>query len=411
MADVAISDPEEPYRLAIVNSHPIQYFAPLYRQLAREPDIDLTVYYCSRHGADRYVDKGFGQSLSWDVPLVDGYSHLFVPNLRGERNPSGFWSLVNVDIVSALLRQRYDAVLIHGHNYAAYLLSILGAKLGDSQLFLRCDTHLGLDRPLVRRVLRKPVMTMFYTLFDACLAIGTRNATFYRHHGVRENRIVHVPYSVDNDFFRERSHSARIDPDGARKELGLPTGGVPLVLYVSKFTERKRPMDLLRAFRRLREQADSRAALVFVGAGSENERLREFADRQGIPDVHFLGFRNQSELPAIYGASDVFVLPSENEPWGLVVNEAMAVGLPVVVSDGVGAARDLVDEGSNGFVVPVGDVATLAERLGRLTEDSELRRRMGATSREIIGDWSFEASIAGIRAALRTACARKVNTR
>lgn len=267
---------------------------------------------------------------------------------------------------------------------------------------MRCETHLGLDRPPLHRALRGPVMSGFYRLFDAYLAIGSRNAEFYRRHGVQDDEIFLVPYAVDNRRFRKGACTAKDQPEEVRRALGLPPPEVPVVLFLSKLSPRKRPMDVLRAFNYVRDRQEARLALAVVGEGPERARIEEFIDQLDVPDVYLLGFRNQSELPEIYGACDVFVLPSENEPWGLVVNEAMAAGLPVVVSDGVGAARDLVKDGSNGFVYPVGDVAELAERLGRLTGDAGYRKNMGANSLDIISDWSIGAGVEAVRTALHS---------
>lgn len=389
------------HRVAVVNSHSIQYFAPLYRRLAAESDIDLSVYYCSRAGVDEYEDEGFGgETFAWDVPLLDGYDHVFLRNLRGERSPGGFWSLVNLDIVAALRGGDYDAVWLHGHAYATYHLAVLGALIGDSSLLMRCETHLGLERSWSRRLLRRLLMPRFYQLFDAFLAIGTRNARFYLDFGVSEDRIFMMPYAVENERFVVQSRLTGRQRTERRRNLGLPTGEVPVVLFVSKLTPRKRPMDLLRAFSRFRSEEKQRVALAFVGAGSERERLERFVEREKVSDVYFLGFRNQAELPKIYGACDLFVLPSKNEPWGLVVNEAMCAGLPVLVSDGVGAAEDLVRNGQNGFQYPVGDVVRLAQLIRLLVADRELSRRMGRVSLEIIEQWDFDACVDGVRRAL-----------
>lgn len=400
-----------PYSLAVLNSHPIQYFAPLYRRLAREPDVDLTVYYFSRAGLDTYEDEGFGsETFAWDVPLVEGYRHAFVPNVRGERTPDGFWSLVNPGIVRALRRRRHDAVWIHGHAYASYLLGVAGAVAAGSSLFMRCETHLGLRRSSLRRALRKVLMPWFYRAFDACLAIGSRNAEFYRRHGVPDDRLFLVPYAVDNRRFTEGARLSEEERREKRRELGLPPPDVPVVLFLSKMTARKRPSDVLEAFRRVRKERSVRAALAFVGTGPEQRRLERRVARRKIPDVHFLGFRNQKVLPEIYGACDVFVLPSENEPWGLVVNEAMCAGLPVVASQEVGAARDLVHEDENGFRYEAGDVDALARSLGRLLESPELRRRMGRASRRRIDEWGLDECVRGVKEALTATCGSRAGT-
>lgn len=394
------------FSVAVLNSHPIQYFAPLYRRLAAEPDIELTVYFGSRAGLDTYRDQGFGgETFAWDLPLVDGYDHVFVPNLRSKHEPGGFWSLLNAGVVGELHRRQFDALWIHGHAYAYYLLGVLGAKLAGSALFMRCETHLELDRSLTRRAARRMVMPAFYRLFDACLAIGTRNAAFYDQMGVTEEKIFLVPYAVDNRRFGEGADLSTGERVRVRRSLRLPDDlEVPVILFLSKLTPRKRPMDLLEAFGRLRVECDTSAALAFVGEGSERLRLEGFVERHGVPDVYFLGFRNQSELPKVYGASDIFVLPSENEPWGVVVNEAMCAGLPVIAADEVGAGPDLVQEGENGFRFPAGDVDQLAAHLHRLVTDAGLRRRMGERSVRIIQKWNFNACVQGLRRALHATC-------
>lgn len=392
------------HRLAVLNSHPIQYFAPLYRRIEREESIDLTVYYCSRQGLDRYVDKGFGMELQWDLPLLEGYQHKFLPNLSPKSRAEGLLGLVNPGIVSEIVRRQFDALWIHGHRFATNLLGLASAKLTGTAVLMRGETHLLLQRPRWKRALRKPVMTGFYQLCDGLLAIGTRNREFYNAHGVGSDRIVEVPYTVDNDFFWRMSEPARRNPGKYREALGLPVNKV-IVFFASKFIRRKRPMDLLSAFEKVRRtQTDT--ALAFVGNGPLEEDLKSRVREREIPDVYFLGFRNQSELPDIYGCCDVFVLSSCNEPWGLVINEVMAVGLPVITTHEVGAAPDLVQHGTNGYRYPVGDVDALADHLATLASDSDRRQEMGAESLRIIRGWSYEECVDGLRAALTTVAGR-----
>jgi glycosyltransferase involved in cell wall biosynthesis len=238
-------------------------------------------------------------------------------------------------------------------------------------------------------------------MVDAFLAIGTRNAEYYRFYGVPEDRIFHMPYAVDNAFFRRRAAEARLYREHLRANLGLSRER-PVILFASKLQKRKRPWDLLEAYRRLSPDGNSEPIpyLLFVGDGEERERLQRAVRELGWSSVRFLGFVNQTELPAFYDLADVFVLPSEREPWGLVVNEVMNAAKPVIVSDQVGAAWDLVKEGENGFIVPVGDVETLADRIRRLTVDRALAERMGAASARRIAVWDFEADLAGLITAL-----------
>jgi glycosyltransferase involved in cell wall biosynthesis len=384
-------------KLAILNTHPIQYFAPLYRRLAQEPDIDLTVYFCSRQGAEEYVDVGFGERIKWDRSLLDGYEHKFLKNWRAGDQVGGFGSLINPGIVSELRRHRYDALIVNGHNHATYLLAMLAAKTLGTAVMMRCETHLGLQRSAFKKLVRKPLLSFLYNrVCDLCLPIGTLNKEFYLFHGVDRNRLFTVPYTVDNEYFTLAARQYA-GPD-LREELGIPQGK-PIVLFASKLLSRKRPMDLLLAFHRLQAQGVN-AALLFVGSGERELELKNYVREHQLSDVYFLGFRNQSELPKFYSMADVFVFPSENEPWGLVLNEVMCAGLPVVASREIGAVPDLVHHGVNGFTYGAGDIDQLSSCLIQLLEAPEKRRLMAKESRTIIGQWNYEYCVSGIVQAL-----------
>lgn len=387
------------YRLAILNSHPIQYFAPLYRRLAQEPNIDLTVYYCSREGVETYPDSGFGVDVRWDTPLLDGYQYKFLPNAFGSDHVGSFFSLFNPAIVGELKRKQYDVLWVHGHNYATFVFAMMGAKLFGIRVLMRCETHLHLRRTSFKRIVRTYVMQYFYKMIcDACLAIGTLNYDFYRSHGVGEAKLFFVPYTVDNTFFLQAAQRAKLRQDELRAQFGLPVHK-PLILFASKMIRRKRPMDVLLAYQNLRERHMD-AALVFVGAGNQEQLLRQYVRDHKLEGVYFLGFRNQSELPSLYAIADVFVLPSENEPWGLIINEVMCAGLPVVATDEIGAVVDLVQHGHNGFVFPVGDVPQLTAHLSTLISNPTLREQMGFASQARIEQWSFEVCVDGVQAAM-----------
>ena len=390
-----------PYRLAVLHSHPIQYFTPLYRRLAEEPGIDLTAYFCSKQGLRTYEDEGFGIPVKWDTPLLDGYHHRFLRNLRGETQVGGFFSLINLDLVAELYRNRFDALLVHGHMYFSYLLGVFAAKAMGIPVFMRCDTHLLLRRSRLKLAMREPIMRFFYKhLCDRCLPVGTRNRAFYLAHGVRQDQLFDVPFTVDNAYFTQATAPFKAHVQDTRAELGLPTDK-PLILYASKLTPRKRPGDLLAAFRMLCE-GGVEAALVFVGSGELEQGLRDQVRRHKLPDVYFAGFQNQSELPKFYAVADVFVLPSENEPWGLVINEAMCAGLPIVASEEIGAVPDLVQDSYNGFRFRAGDVRHLAVCLEKLVTDESVRGSMGEKSLEIIRAWDLEQNVQGVLAALRS---------
>jgi len=243
------------------------------------------------------------------------------------------------------------------------------------------------------------------------LAIGRLNREYYLHYGVEAGRIFPMPYAVDNEFFRTAAEQARPRRERLRAELGLPPRRA-VILFASKMQPHKRAGDLLEAYARMPPGTggEHAACLVFAGDGEERVHLERRARALKRDSIRFIGFRNQSELPALYDLSDVFVLPSEREPWGLVINEAMNAGKPVVVSDRVGAGPDLVEDGVNGFVFPARDVAALANRLQRIIDNPERRAAMGECAIEKVARLGFDADRDGLLAALDSIVARKARS-
>lgn len=383
------------FRLAILAPHPVPYHVPLYRALAAHPAVRLNVLYCSDLGVSGQRDPGFGIPLRWGIPFLDGYPFRFLRNLSPFRTPGHFFSLLNPGILVTLFRERYDAVLIPGYSTASFLLGFLAAWFSQTPVFLRGETVLRPPSPFPPRALLKNVLVR--TLLKgtrACLAIGTPSHQFYRAYQVPEERIFFSPYGVDNDFFTRESRRWREMSEEVKRSLGL-AADQPVVLFCGKLTLRKRPMDLLTAFLRITHPA----SLLFVGEGSLRSQLERQA--QGHPGVRFTGFIPQGELPRYYAVADLFVLPSSNQEVApLVVNEAMACGLPVVLSDAIPSAVDFVRPGENGFTFPCGDVQAIQGCLDRLLQDRVLRREMGRRSLQMIQGWSPEAAVAGILRAL-----------
>jgi glycosyltransferase involved in cell wall biosynthesis len=385
-------------RIAVVTSHPIQYATPLYAYLNRDPELDVTALFCSDFSLRGAKDKGFGQSVKWDVDLLDGYNVVFLGDRAKTRTLAGFWSLICPELIREIRKSQYDVVLVHGQQYAAYVLAFALAKLQGIPVMTRGETHLGLDITPVRAQVRKRLLGLQYRSIDRFLAIGSANAEYYRALGVADERIFQVPYSVDNERFMKASSLSPEERAAYRERLGVRDAR-PILLYASKLMRRKHPDDLLRAAGILANKKLEHHVVV-AGSGEMEAELRSLATELGVHNVTFTGFLNQSELPRLYGASDVFVLPSEDEPWGLIVNEVMCAGLPVVVGAGVGCVPDLVKVGVNGATCAAGNAASLAAALEPLIIDPELRSRMGAESRRIIADWGYEQCRQGIRAAV-----------
>jgi glycosyltransferase involved in cell wall biosynthesis len=385
-------------RIAFVNTHPIQYFAPLYTYLNRTGVFAITALYLSDFSVRGSLDAAFGQPVKWDVDLLSGYDVRFVAGADLREEPKGFFSMIAPQIWQEVSRGGFDALVVHGHTPAAVLIAVAAARRIGLPVFIRGETHLGLSRGLLKRFVRKPLMSAFYRSLSGVLAIGSANAAFYRAMGVPEDRIFCMPYTVDNARFTDGSRLSDEQRTKVRAELGVADAD-PIVLYAAKLQARKHPDDLLRAAARLKDQG-VRFHVVMVGSGEMTAELVELTSRLGLENVHFYGFANQSVLPQIYGAADAFVLPSENEPWGLAVNEAMCAGLPIVASVVVGCVADLVRAGVNGQTFAAGDAKGLANALHPILVDREIRKRMSAASRAIISRWSYAECAAGLQAAL-----------
>jgi glycosyltransferase involved in cell wall biosynthesis len=383
----------------VLNSHPIQYFAPLYAYLNSAPDLEVTALYLSNVSIRGGKDVQFGHEVKWDVDLLAGYRSVFLGTAAHTREPGGFWSLVAPEVWNEVRFGHYDVLWLHGHNYAANLIALMAANSKGLPVMMRGETHLGLPCGRMKTIIRRPLMGALYSRCDRLLAIGSENAAFYRAMGVSDQKIFLVPYSVDNDRFvrsARLSHEQRIE---VRKRYGIAADR-PAVLYAAKFTKRKRPGDLLKAARQLKSGSNQPFTVVMAGSGELEPELRTFCVDHGLDNVVFTGFINQSELPSLYGAADLFVMPSEYEPWGLAVNEAMCAGLPIVVSREVGCVPDLVRDGVNGYTPAAGDIPGLSQALRRLIEAEALRRRLGQASLARIQEWGYQECLQGIRSAL-----------
>jgi glycosyltransferase involved in cell wall biosynthesis len=401
--------PGRPLRLAYFVSHPIQYQAPLLRRIAREPDIELEVFFSSDRSVRGYVDEGFGVEVEWDVPLLDGYSSHFLPRWIDDAKEPGLWRPLNHGIFRTLEQGQFEAVWSHGYSTANSLRVIASAAMLGIPVLLRAESTLhDRGRSLPKLLAKQCFFGMLRPQISAVLAIGEANTRYWRHYFGDDVPIFRMPYAVDNDFFQRCAAEAATGREALRAEVGLEPGR-PVLLFASKLQERKRCTDLLAALGSLRA---SRPYLLIVGDGEERQKLEQQAnsDPELRSRVRFLGFRNQTELPRYFDLCDAFVLPSRHEPWGLVVNEAMNSGRAVIVSDDVGCQQDLVREGETGAIFPAADVAGLAAAIERVLATPETAIRMGARARAHIAQYSFDQDVAGLRKALAS-CVSGFDTR
>lgn len=376
-------------KLAVVCSHPIQYFAPWFRWLSANLDAALRVFYLDNPASRDGADPGFGQSVTWDTPLLSGYDCEFVENTAADPGTHHFRGLRNPALWPALARYGPAATLLMTYRYESILPAMIRGRLpantwlrGDSTLLARPD---GLRRRLADGVIRRAFQSLAGALF-----VGQHNLAYFRHHGIDDQHLHRSPPAVDPDHFCP-AQEVREEAAAWRQRLTLDRSQ-PLVLFVGKLQSIKRPLLVLRAFRRARL---GRAALAFVGTGELEGKLREAIGDD--PQVHMLGFRNQGALPAIYAAANLLVLPSITETWGLVVNEAFSLGLPALVSDRVGCGPDMIAGRDTGAVFTHDDEAALASALGEALSRPERLAGWGRNAQALAkAEFGFDAMSQGV---------------
>lgn len=376
----------ERLRVLLVSSHPVQYAAPIFRVLAKDPRVEIQVAFCGMQGAESHFDPGFGVEVKWDVPLLDGYSWVCLPNRSVTHRESSFFGLFNPGIWQLISRGKFDAVVLYtGYVCATFWIALAAAKWKRASVLFGTDAHdiAPIDAKRWKRPVKRWLWPRLFRLADIVLVVSSGGRALMRSLGIPEERIGLVPFCVDNDWWMEKSRS--VDRAAVRARWGVPAGAA-VVLFCAKLQSWKRPQDLLRAFAK---SAGADAYLVFAGDGVLRPTLESEAESLGISRrVRFLGFVNQSVLPETYVASDVLVLPSQYEAFGLVANEAMLCRCPVIVSDHVGARFDLVREGETGYVFPCGDVDALAATLQRALSNRQILCSMGEAARARMANWS-----------------------
>jgi glycosyltransferase involved in cell wall biosynthesis len=389
-------------RIAYLVTHPIQYQAPLLRRIAKEPEIELTIFFRSDFSTKEFIDPDFGSKIKWDTNLLDGYHYEILPAV-GPSDRLSFWRPWNYGLWKRLRKGRFQVLWIHGYAMLFHLYAMIAAKFLGIKVLIRDEpTLVSKKRGKFKKAIKRAFFNYINLLCVGFLAIGKMNKDYYLANNVPEKKIFEMPYAVDNDFFQEKIRLCSQNREILRASLCLVPGR-PIVLYASKMSQRKRPMDLLEAFSHIFKNLTPRPYLLFVGDGEMRGCLEKKVAKMGLGnEVLFLGFKNQGELPCLYDLCDVFVLPSLFEPWGLVINEAMNASGAVIASDQVGSAADLIHQCRNGFVFRAGDVSELASALKITLSHPDRCRTMGQESMDIISQWGFDEDIKGLKSALNT---------
>jgi glycosyltransferase involved in cell wall biosynthesis len=383
-------------RLVIVETHPVQYHAPVYRWLHEALSLPLTVIYGSDFSVAGYLDEEFASEFAWDVDLLEGYHSEFLTTVAGTGSMSiSKMSAAGLD--KKLLDLNPSAVLQTGYASHFHRQAFRSASRLSTPLLFRAETtdH-AVNRGRFKAVVRNRALRILYSRFEALLYIGSRSKSHYLRLGVEQEKLFFSPYCVDTHVF-QTSEKHRADfRMRTRRDLHVADDHF-LLMFSGKMSSRKAPDLLLRAVKELPPHLRNRVVVLFVGDGEMRETLT-----QTDVSVRFTGFKNQSELSPYFHASDLLILPSRrDETWGLVVNEALLHGIPCVVSDAVGCGPDLVVPGSTGEIFANGSATGLANAIGEAlsysTEDDTRHR-----CRALVSDYSVSRAADGIAAAFES---------
>ena len=381
-------------RLAIVVSHPIQYYAPWFWYLAAQGFAGLRVFYLWTGDVQAKADPGFGIKVKWDIPLLEGYDHEFVPNAAKRPGSDHRAGLDNPELPRRLAAFRPEAILLFGYNYRTHYRLLFSRH--QTPIIFRGDSHRLVPAQGPRAWLRRQWIKSVYRRVDAFLPVGQANREYFRQHGVPENKLFFCPHAVDNERFYGTATAATAAAAEWKQTLGIAPGQ-RVILFAGKFEPVKRPRDLVAAFK---QAALKDTTLLLVGNGELEADLRR--DAAGRPNIVFASFQNQTQMPRTYAAGDVFVLPSfgGGETWGLAINEAMCLGRPVIVSSHVGCGPDLVGPNENGLIFAAGDIPALTAALQEAFADPARLAQWGRQSRQIIGHYDYAHATEGLRAAM-----------
>ncbi|MEN0055211.1 MAG: glycosyltransferase family 4 protein, partial [Mucilaginibacter sp.] len=348
-------------RLAIITTHPIQYYAPVFRLLAKQ--IDIRVYYTWGEKGQNKFDPGFGTTITWDIPLLDGYSYEWVKNTSPHPGSHHFKGIINPGLVNQITEWKADAVLVYGWAYDSHL-KIIRHFNNKIPVYFRGDSTLLDEKTGAKQMFRSIFLRWVYSHISHAFYVGSNNEAYFKKFGLKKEALTFAPHAIDNERFAidRTADSVRI-----RTNLNIePTDKI--ILFAGKLEEKKSPQLLLNAFLNL-NMPDTH--LLFVGNGALATSLKTAAAQNS--NIHFLTFQNQSVMPAIYQASNLFCLPSQGpgETWGLAVNEALAAGRPVLVSDKCGCAEDLVKPGITGEIFEASNLADITAKLRLLMKDTD----------------------------------------
>ncbi len=370
-------------KVAIISEIPVPYRSPMFEMLSRESKCEIKVFYCAKTEYGRDWDLDFRQN--YDFEILSGWS---IP-VKGKKL---FSFKINPSIWIKLSEGNFDALFIAGYAHFTMLSAIAWSMFNQVPYVIMSESQHLTTRSPFKRFVKKLLLQPVISNASAYLPTGTMSRDYLVSYGANKDKSFFFPNTPDIDRFQEKIKSLEGEKKKIKENLALPSGKV--ILYIGRLIEVKGVDVLIRAFEKLKKESpENNAVLLIAGDGPQRKELEKYVEDHHIADVFFVGFVQLETLPELYSIADIFVLPSSYEPWGVVVNEALACGLPVVTTTSVGAYPDLVKEDVNGKVVPPKDSSKLCSAIRHILENPEISKTMSRNSLEIIKEWKYDKGV------------------
>jgi glycosyltransferase involved in cell wall biosynthesis len=396
-------------KLAIYAIHPIMYQTPIFKELEdniknNKLNLDSTILYGDDLSLKEVFFKETNVVFKPDIPfLMDGYKYEFLKNYAKDAR-GGFLSRINPGIFNKLRKEKYDAILIHGYESLTAWFTMFAAKLTGAKIIWRGEAVLrGIEsNSTIKQKIKRLVLKRFFKACDAVMYSCSGNKEYIKFYGVNENKLFSIPCAVNNDFFQHEQKKYINNIDEIKKELRIASNDM-VILFSARFTTRKRPLDLLNALTKI---DNNNITVLFVGDGLERNNMEKFVNENNLKAI-FTGFTNQNQISKFYSISDIDIVISDYDPSPKAMNEAMNFKLPIIVTDVVGTACDLVEDGKNGFIVQVGDIDAIAEKIDYFNKNREGLKTMGNKSFDIVQNWNYKEDAKGILNAFKYVMEKK----
>jgi glycosyltransferase involved in cell wall biosynthesis len=346
-------------KLAIIVSHPIQYYSPLFRELAKE--IDLVVFYGYKPDNKAVGTPGFGIEFEWDIDLLSGYNYHFFNNISKSKELGTFKGVKvsKKELEIEFQKHKITHCVIFGWLYLYYWQAYFYCLKQNIPVAARGDSTLPEKENKIKTALKKIFYPYFIKKYNTIFYVGKRNLAYMKYFGASDKQLIFSPHAIDQNFWKPTNNSKKENSNTIN------------ILWVGKFTLKKRPFDMVKAFEILNKEFHPNIKLTMIGTGELFNEIENYIKTNNIKNIELLGFKNQTELIPYYENANLLIMSSKssNETWGLVVNEAFSFGIPAIVSHQCGCKDDLIEEGKTGYTYEAGNVGELVSKIKQFIND------------------------------------------